>query len=574
MYVRFAAFAATLLLAASVLTGVPPVHGQAATDSAAVGASASTIKPARVTTKLIWTAHFNDEEVGWVRSTQSGAVVVGTEDGLFGLDDSSGAVLWKKVDLREPENIDVDVLPEPPFGLLRLEKGQRGKVVRILIDLTTGKEMWNSTDVGLVDVWHQAFAPTRGLLIMSGKLADGDPDKVVVAVDVQTGKRAWVLEAGKKEAEHFFSEILTLLDTDSSMVAAGERLTRYNLRNGKRIWQSPELKMATPKRCAMSPPGVNTTPQATQSRPLAATAPPRLSRDGRMIFAAYGKGVAAYDMKTGAPLWKEVAGLCGQCVQMRETAQGLLVHTKDQVRNDELILLDSATGNLLWQYPPDKGMGSVLKTVMSGAGSGSLEITNPILRDNTSYFMSGSSMKKEIQQLNVATGQWSTFAKVSLSETYTAAEQLIATRDGFLVIGLQDLQWIDQAGKPIRRQQYQAPDDVGLGLLMMGGIKLARSMGTVEIGDLAIKYTGGYEPALERMDREYHATSAMADFVFMLAGNDPDVHGIALLGIDRNTGEILTKIPAGKDLRFVVNLMRSRAFIVEDDELRCYVCAR
>jgi len=42
---------------------------------------------------------------------------------LFGLDDSSGAVLWKKVDLRELENVDVDVLTEPPFGLLRLEVG-------------------------------------------------------------------------------------------------------------------------------------------------------------------------------------------------------------------------------------------------------------------------------------------------------------------------------------------------------------------------------------------------------------------------------------------------------------------
>jgi hypothetical protein len=279
-------------------------------------------------------------------------------------------------------------------------------------------------------------------------------------------------------------------------------------------------------------------------------------------------------MKTGAPVWKEAAGLCGQCVQMRETDRGLLVHTKDQVRNDELIMLDSASGELRWQYPEDKGMGSILKTISSGAGSGNLEMTNPILRGDTCYFMSGSFMKQEIVEMDIATGRWKTLARVSLSETYAAAEQLVPTDDGFLAIGLQDLQWIDSAGKPVRRQQYRAPDDFNVGLLMMGGIKLARSVGTVEMGDVAVRYTGGYEPALERMDRQYHATSVMADFVFMLADNDPDVGGVALLGIDRDTGEVLAKIPTGKNFRFVVNLMRSRAFILEDDELKCYRCAR
>ena len=122
-------------------------------------------------TPAAWTAKFDGEDVGWVSATFSGLVIAATEKGLCALDDSTGAVIWSKADLRKPDKIALDVL-EPPFGLLRLEKGQRGKVVRILMDLETGREIWNSADLGLLDVWHQVFVPERGLVVPVIRHAD------------------------------------------------------------------------------------------------------------------------------------------------------------------------------------------------------------------------------------------------------------------------------------------------------------------------------------------------------------------------------------------------------------------
>jgi hypothetical protein len=74
--------------------------------------------------------------------------------------------------------------------------------------------------------------------------------------------------------------------------------------------------------------------------------------------------------------------------------------------------------------------------------------------------------------------------------------------------------------------------------------------------------------------REYHATSALGDLVFMLSGNDPEVNGIALLGIDRGSGSIVTRIPASKRPRFVADVMHGHVFMMSDDAIQCYACSR
>src|SRR5262245_48319557 len=150
-----------------------------ATPSVAQGAPAA----APTDSSGSWTVTL-DSYVQWQQTTPAGTLVLGTSSGVIGLDGQSGKVLWRIDDLKKPKDISLEVV-RSPYAMLRLDKGVRGKIVRILIDVTTGKEVWSSSALGLGEVYQDLYLPPIDAMLVTGK---GSQGRAGVTVDLGTGR--------------------------------------------------------------------------------------------------------------------------------------------------------------------------------------------------------------------------------------------------------------------------------------------------------------------------------------------------------------------------------------------------
>ncbi len=509
-----------------------------------------------------WTGTLEADAV-WQHATPAGVLVAGTRSGVVGLDQATGRILWHIDDLRDPEHEALDVLPRPPYVVLGLRKGIRGDSVRVVIDATTGREAWNSASLGFVEVYDQLYVPSLDALIFSGRMTDGN---LVVEADLASGRRRCALAVPEGQTSLDLRQP-SLFDTESTLVIVTEsRLTCYHLGTGAIAWVSPELQAGPSKPCptTMDLPGQET-PERQDPRPLPPYVALQLAQDGRHIFVIRGPTLYAVDARDGHALWPAPPRLCGRSVQALEVEGGVIVWTMPAVSGaDELVMLDGATGAVRWQYPkPARGVGGFLKSVgvMPDAPLG-----NPVVRGSGVHTFSG----KNLVRIDLATGKSAKIAKTQIDEE--GLPWLEGTSEGFLVIGQQDVEWLDAEGKSLRHVHYDAPGDEGAALRMAGVTAALNAIDTVCVDRGRLIFAGqSYGPAMERFLYEYHATSRLDSLIFVLAElGEADVKGPALVAIDRRTGDAVRRIPVSKEPRYAVDPMRGRIFVVEKKTIRCY----
>ncbi|HEX8649447.1 MAG TPA: PQQ-binding-like beta-propeller repeat protein [Pyrinomonadaceae bacterium] len=106
-----------------------------------------------------WSAKL-DGRVRFYQATEMGALVVGTEKSLYGVDGETGDVLWRRKDARLDET-DVAFVPGTDVLLLSLERGDKTRLEAV--DLVTGDALWRSDKVRGA-VMQMAFDPDSQLL--------------------------------------------------------------------------------------------------------------------------------------------------------------------------------------------------------------------------------------------------------------------------------------------------------------------------------------------------------------------------------------------------------------------------
>ncbi len=532
-----------------------------------------------------WTATL-DGHVVWQSVTPSGVLVVGTVAGMAGLDSESGKVIWRIDDLTRPSSTTLVVLPRDPYALLRLKKGVRGKVVRVLIDVTTGREVWDSSVLGLQDVYRDLYVPSLDALLIAGKATNG---KVVVAVDLESGQRIGEIAVPEKAISSIFDEP-TVFDTDSTLVSvSGDRLIRNDLVSGAMTWTSPKLDGGK-QDCGLAlrvSLGASPThqPGRIDPRPLLPTAPLLPSSDGQRLIAAHGQMLHALDAR-GQPLWRSPHQLCGRCVQLLEAGDGVLARTMPEIAGkDQLVMLDAVSGAVRWEHPgASKSFGSFLKSMLDPA-----PMSNAVVDSNALHVLEGG----QLERIDLATGVVSVIGKTRIDET-SVNLQLERDGEGFLVIGEQEIEWLDSQGKSIRHVQYAAPGDVGTAIAMLGAVvavkmlvkqksdaelkakydKFAASTGTKSIGDKVVSQRKEGRQYRNRMIEErflasYHASSTYDSLTFMLADLDESgVKGTALVAIDKRSGETVCRVPVSKRPNLEIDPYRRRVFVADEKTIR------
>jgi outer membrane protein assembly factor BamB len=222
-----------------------------------------------------WSARF-DGRVRFYQTTELGALVVGTENSLYGVDGESGEILWRR---RNTSLGETDVAPVPGTDLVLLSFARGGRTRLEAADALTGNIVWQSERV-------------RGSVMQ-------------MAVDLENHLLALVLarDANGRARENFKRRPL---------------LHVFNLATGDELWRregESEIEML-PARWS----GDDDTAYTLNNYR------PPMFLDGR-LFLFY-EGVTSFDARTGE---------AGERERFRVNENGLALTEADAVYDDRFI---------------------------------------------------------------------------------------------------------------------------------------------------------------------------------------------------------------------------------------------
>ncbi len=191
--------------------------------------------------------------------------------------------------------------------------------------------------------------------LVGGKLyviARQDGNEVIRCLDAATGKDIWQQKYAaapvRGPASRFTGPRSSPTVADGKVVTLGVEgvLSCYDAASGKQIWQHEDFKGNVPR-------------FATASSPIVV--------DGLCIAqlgGSSGGGVVAYDLATGKEKWKWTGNGPAYGSPVLATFGG----TKAIITptNDNMVALDAATGNLLWQIDYSQGRYNAATPMVNG----------------------------------------------------------------------------------------------------------------------------------------------------------------------------------------------------------------
>ena len=141
---------------------------------------------ANAQTAMDWTKNF-PSKINWYKITDAGILVVGTNDALYGVSPREGKEIWKidKIENIQEENYD------PIEGTPYIVLAKRGllKSSNNIVDVTTGKIVANSRDLGLAGITKRIHLMKNNAVLFYGTGNTGKP--TLMMVSLATGEKVW-----------------------------------------------------------------------------------------------------------------------------------------------------------------------------------------------------------------------------------------------------------------------------------------------------------------------------------------------------------------------------------------------
>lgn len=378
-----------------------------------------------------WSLDF-DGNVDWFKLSPSGKVIVSTNSGLYGIDPSSGKIVWKHEMLKNLTSENYNPISNSPF--IAIITGGILNMQQIILDVSTGKIIADTKNMGMKMVSKRFSVPSLNGIIFTGYI-NNSPS--IVFVDAISGEKKWVLNKIFENASEMLVAKPLSIDEKSILMATGKRLYRIDVKSGTVIWNT-DFKTNTDKGTLATE--VSEEVEDKESTMAAdgkggglmgkAGSLGKLSglggmggsmRDGmaKAADAVYGKflildqqpdivyyysneNIVAFDPASGKLAWEPV--------KFSDPLAGLLFHETGFVitTNDkraELLLLDYKTGKQKWAPVTLKGQVTALKlngsnlALASAKESGNNYVN--IVDINTGIPVSKSEMKVSGQILDI-----------------------------------------------------------------------------------------------------------------------------------------------------------------------------
>lgn len=465
----------------------------------------------------LWEKAF-DKDVNFIKMTEAGVAIVGTDDALYGID-NAGKVLWQydKLKKLEPNRIEVLAGSELIFAS---DKGllARNRVINVLTGVEYAPAEFKGDNIIGATVIH----PANILLVVKG-------NKHLDAWDITNNSKLWSITEGvpfgialqqsaSLTATFVGMQPITYTSRTTGIMHLGVgHLAEYNFQTGKANWYFD----FRPYKLKKPGDGKGDKP----SNPVGNYAVMKYDAASSTLYFPFRDKLIAVNTETGAPRWDVKANKVGQVRDLHIVPEGILV-----LNLNGLQLIDPATGATIWDKP--------LK--VKGAESGLL------VQDDELFYMVS---KKYILEINVAgksAKQLTDKIKFEGGEAFSAIEIL---DDLILLSSSQNIIGINKNSGQIAYQHYFKAPGPGLKTIAqnvaLAAVAAAASYNSQQLGQQNADAFGrynhySYTPAM--MDAGTCNSASSANYKYI---NTKFKKGFGLARIDKSSGELKDEIMIG-----------------------------
>lgn len=178
--------------------------------------------------KSDWQKNFTSK-INWYKVADAGVLLVATKDGLYGLS-PEGQEVWKADDIENIKESNLDIIENTPYIVLVKSGILKGN--NKVVDVVTGKTLFNSADNGFTTVGKRLYLPVSNKLIFYGT---GKSGFMLMMVDLSTGQKLWEqAKIFEKNSEQIVSEVGEL--NDAVLIATNKRIYKLNKATGEEVY--------------------------------------------------------------------------------------------------------------------------------------------------------------------------------------------------------------------------------------------------------------------------------------------------------------------------------------------------
>ena len=163
----------------------------------------------------------------WMRITSAGALVLGTSDGLKGVDPASGKVVWTVRELANvPESSYAEVERTPFITVVPPDRAED----LFILEPFSGQVVFNSEEAGISKISSKYFLYANNAIVLAGQKAD--KTAAMACVDMGTGTVRWTKDDS-------FSRITACNSdgADAILLCTFAYIYKLDAASGKEIWK-------------------------------------------------------------------------------------------------------------------------------------------------------------------------------------------------------------------------------------------------------------------------------------------------------------------------------------------------
>jgi hypothetical protein len=190
-----------------------------------------------------WQKNF-PSKINWYKVSDAGVLLVATKDALYGLS-PEGQEVWKADDIENIKESNLDIIENTPY--IVLVKSGLIKGNNKVVDVVTGKIVFNTADNGLANVTKRLYLPKSNKLVFYG---GGNAGLMLMMVDLGTGQKVWEqTKIFEKNSEQIVSEAGEL--NDAVLIATNKRIYKLNKATGEEMYNidiKSDMPVMAPKK--------------------------------------------------------------------------------------------------------------------------------------------------------------------------------------------------------------------------------------------------------------------------------------------------------------------------------------
>jgi outer membrane protein assembly factor BamB len=180
-----------------------------------------------------------DKTVNWYQISPTGNLILGTLDGISGMDYKTGEINYSVNLINSPIENEFTMIPSTPFGMIT--RGQGKLETKVIFNVTDGKILFDSKKENII-IGKQYILGSTGDFLMQGLKG---MESVFFLVDAATGTVRWELK--EVFGKSILAEVIDgnpietedgnfIIPTTGGM--KGGAIYCFSSKDGKQIWKS------------------------------------------------------------------------------------------------------------------------------------------------------------------------------------------------------------------------------------------------------------------------------------------------------------------------------------------------